>query len=184
MAKEVLNEREFELINIVGAKLAQNQRNLSRRLNLSLGMTNMLLKRLVTKGYVRINQLDHRKVQYLLTPKGFMEKTQRSIKYTVKTLNSISLIKERLKVILEPFYQNGERFFYVVGKSDLSYLIDAVFREEGFADCRIHHTEEYPTDGFDGMVLVCKEEKITDGPVQKRRINLIYELAKQEGVHA
>ena len=57
-----LNEREFELVNIVGARLAANQRDLSRHMNLSLGMTNMLLRRLVTKGYIRIKQLDRRKV--------------------------------------------------------------------------------------------------------------------------
>ena len=43
MPKEVLDEREFELINIIGAEIGANQRRLSRLMDLSLGMTNMLL---------------------------------------------------------------------------------------------------------------------------------------------
>ncbi|MDE2028516.1 MAG: winged helix-turn-helix transcriptional regulator, partial [Candidatus Omnitrophica bacterium] len=86
-----LDEREFELVNIVGAQLAANQREISRQMNLSLGMTNMLLRRLISKGYIRIKQLNKKKTEYLLTPKGFSEKLRKSVKYTLKTINSIGL---------------------------------------------------------------------------------------------
>lgn len=177
MPKDVLNEREFELVNIVGAQMADSQRDLSRQLNMSLGMTNMLIKRLVTKGYIRIQQLNSRKVQYLLTPKGFSEKMRKSVKYTLKTINSISLIKERLKVILKDLHVAGTRRFYVVGKSDLAYLIDIVIKEEHLADCQVIHCTEYPKDTQGGVVLICTEEDDTL-PVQGNSIRLIHELAK------
>src|SRR3989338_1124741 len=113
MIKDNLNEREFELVNIVGARIASSQRDLSRRLELSLGMTNMLLRRLVTKGYIRIRQLNKRKVEYMLTPKGFAEKMRKSVKYTLKTINSIGLIRSRLKEILSSLYERGERTFTI-----------------------------------------------------------------------
>ena len=87
MHKETLDEREFELVNIVGGQLSTNQRDLSLHMDLSLGTINMLLRRLVAKGYIRIEQLNQRKVKYILTPKGFSEKMRKSVKYTVKTLN-------------------------------------------------------------------------------------------------
>lgn len=77
MPQETLNEREFELVNIIGAKLGSNQRDLSRIMDLSLGMINMLVRRMIAKGYIRINQLSKRKVEYLLTTKGFSEKTRK-----------------------------------------------------------------------------------------------------------
>jgi len=76
MGKEVLDEREFELVNIIGGDLGANQRDLSRQMSLSLGMTNMLIRRLVSKGFIRISQLNKRKVKYILTPKGFAEKSR------------------------------------------------------------------------------------------------------------
>ena len=35
-SEDSLNEREFELINIIGAQLAANQRDLSKQLDISL----------------------------------------------------------------------------------------------------------------------------------------------------
>ena len=126
---DVLDEREFELVNIIGAQLASNQRELSRHMDISLGMTNMLLHRLIAKGYIRIQQLDKRKIQYILTPKGFTEKMRKSVKYTIKTLNSIGIIKSRLKEIMQKIYEDGERDFYVLGGSDLGLLVEIQVRE-------------------------------------------------------
>ena len=101
MPTETLDEREFELINIIGAQIATNQRDLSHHMDLSLGMINMLIRRLITKGYIRTKQLNQKKVEYLLTPKGFSEKTRKSIKYTIKTLNSITAIKDSMRTWLD-----------------------------------------------------------------------------------
>src|SRR3989338_481831 len=116
MNKDVLSEREFELINILGADLGSNQRDLSRQMDLSLGMTNMLIRRLVANGYIRISQLNKRKVKYILTPKGFSEKMGKSIAYTLKTIRSISLIREKLAVTLNKLYDEGERVFFLLGQ--------------------------------------------------------------------
>ncbi len=180
MPTDDLNEREFELINIVGARLAKNQRDLSRHMQLSLGMTNMILRRMVTKGYIRIHQLNSRKVQYLLTPKGFSEKMRKSVTYTLKTIHSISLIKESLRAVLLGLYRGQERNFFVVGKSDLAFLIDVVLKEENLLDCQVSHFEDFPKANVEGIVLVCKEhEQIS---YSGRSINLIHELAKKEGL--
>ena len=64
MSKDVLDEREFELINIIGQKLGSNQRDLSHRMDLSLGQTNMLIHRLVKKGCIRITHRELRPSQH------------------------------------------------------------------------------------------------------------------------
>lgn len=171
-----MDEREFELVNIVGAELAANQRELSRQMNLSLGMTNMLLKRLVTKGYIRIKQLDRRKVQYILTPKGFAEKMQKSVKYTLKTINSISLIKTSLLVLLKTLYSQGVRKFYILGGTDLAGLIDMTFRDNFPHDYQLIHIEDLAQASVDGMVLICREGQ--NPPAELKTVNLIEELAK------
>jgi len=180
MSPDILNEREFELVNIVGAKLGANQRDLSRHLNLSLGMTNMLLRRLVTKGYIRIKQLDHRKVEYLLTPKGFSEKMRKSVNYTLKTINSIGLIKRNLSRILKDFYKNGVRKFYILGMSDLGGLIEMAIHENFKQDCSFVHAQEISSVMTDGVVLICREG--VSIPSGVKAVNMIEELAKDEAL--
>jgi len=176
---ENLNEREFELINIVGGELAANQRDLSRRLNLSLGMTNMVIRRLVTKGYIRIKQLDRRKVEYILTPKGFTEKMRKSVKYTLKTINSIGLIKNNLLNILKPFHDEGIRKFYILGESDLTALIDIVFKENNLSDYIFVHIKDRSKASKDGIILICTEEVQGASLNGQKELNLLESLASQ-----
>ena len=178
MSPEPLDEREFELINIVGAQIAANQRDLSRLMELSLGMTNMLIRRLIAKGYIRIQQLDKRKVTYILTPKGFSEKMRKSIKYTLNTIQSIGLIKERIKEVVLPLYEKGERDFFDLGLSDLALLIEMVFKENHFQDYRITYLRDMPEGNLKGTVFVCKEDIEDEKRNAVNRVDLIHELAR------
>ncbi len=180
MAQDFLNEREFELVNIVGAQLAQNQRALSRQMKMSLGMTNMLLRRLVSKGYIRIQQLNSRKVHYILTPKGFAEKMNKSIKYTLKTINSISLIKNRLRGMITQFHGQGHKEIWILGTSDLALLIEAVAQEQKLTDCKLHYIDQWRQQTSSGVLLICKEDVAVDGNGALHVVNVVHELAKDE----
>lgn len=180
MSNPILNEREFELVNIVGAQLDANQRDISRHMNLSLGMTNMLLKRLVTKGYIRIKQLNQRKVQYLLTPKGLSEKMQKSIRYTVKTINSISLIKARLQEIIQALRQEGHHDFWVIATPDFQLLIEMIIRDVHTNDIHVHFIEQWNNQATTGVVLICKEDAPVAAIEGIKIIDVVFELSKDE----
>ena len=175
-----MDEREFELINIVGAGLSINQRDLSRHMDLSLGMVNMLIRRLISKGFIRITQLNKKKVSYILTPKGFSEKMRKSVKYTIKTVNSIGLIKDRIKEIVVSLYEEGERDFVVLGRSDFALLIEIVFKEMGLNDYRMIYLDEIPLEGMDGVILICKEGIQGGERLRNKTVDVIYELAKED----
>lgn len=177
MPKDTLDEREFELVNIIGSELDSSQRDLSRLLDLSLGATNMLIRRLIAKGYIRIKQLNQRKVQYILTPKGFAEKMRKSIKYTWKTINSIGTIKKRIGEVISALYEKGERNFFILGESDFALLVDMAFKEMDLKDCHVTFVKEIPRDWTGGVLLICKEN--VDMQLLKRgnQVDLVHELA-------
>ena len=58
-----------------------SQRELSRRLNLSLGLVNTFLKRLVAKGYFKVKTMPRNRVKYFLTPKGLARKSRLTVEY-------------------------------------------------------------------------------------------------------
>ncbi|MDO8662335.1 MAG: winged helix-turn-helix transcriptional regulator [Candidatus Omnitrophota bacterium] len=173
----MLDERDFELINIIGSEIASNQRDLSRQMNLSLGMTNMLIRRLLAKGYIRIRQLNKKKFEYILTPEGFKEKMRKSVKYTLKTINSIGLIKERFNSLFKEIYAKGERRFFILGESDLTFLVEMVMRELSLKDCSVERIKDLPSNGINGTILVCQED-IFDKITADNKVDLIHELAK------
>lgn len=183
MAQDSLDEREFELINIIGTILATNQRDISRQLKFSLGQTNMLLRRLITKGYIRINQLNKRKVEYILTPKGFAEKMQKSIKYTLKTIESISVIKNQLKDILSDFVEKGERDFFILGERDFSMLVESALNDVCKDEYRMTRIADIPENGTKGVLLIGREN-IPFGPNEHsmKMVNLIEILAAEQSL--
>ncbi|NTV30293.1 MAG: winged helix-turn-helix transcriptional regulator, partial [Candidatus Omnitrophica bacterium] len=173
-----MDEREFELINIIGDQLGVNQRDLSRRMELSLGMTNMLIRRLLSKGYIRVRQLNKKKVEYILTPKGFAEKMQKSVRYTMKTIDSIGLVKKSLIALLQGYYADGVRKFYILGSSDLPGLIDMVVREGAVPGAETIRIDDLSQASDDGVTLVCRENVTVPAGSGIRSVNVVEALAR------
>ncbi len=175
-----MEEREFELVNIIGGDLGANQRDLAQQMNLSLGMTNMLIRRLITKGYIRIRQLNKKKVEYILTPKGFAEKMRKSVNYTLKTINSIGLVKQSIAGLIKASCEAGGRKFYVLGGSDLVGLIEMTVREIYGNGLELVRVEALGAGMTDGVVLICREEVSLAGFESLCVVNVIEELAKSQ----
>lgn len=53
-----------------------SQRDLSKKLDIALGLVNSYLKNLVSKGYITIKTIPAKRYAYYLTPKGLTEKTR------------------------------------------------------------------------------------------------------------
>ena len=64
-----------------------SQRSLAQSLGIALGLTNLLLHRIVRKGWVRMVHIKANRVRYLLTPAGLAEKARMSrdsLNYSVR----------------------------------------------------------------------------------------------------
>jgi len=77
-----------------------SQRSLSRDMGIALGLINLLVRRLVHKGWVRIIRIKPNRVRYLLTPAGIAEKARMS---RVALQNSIRFYVDARDRIRERF---------------------------------------------------------------------------------
>lgn len=68
--------KSLQLLDEISKGETLSQRDLSKRLNVALGLVNSYLKNLVSKGYVTIKTIPAKRYTYYLTPKGFTEKTR------------------------------------------------------------------------------------------------------------
>jgi len=102
-----------------------SQRDLSRRLDLSLGLVNTFLKRLVNKGYFKVKTMPRNRVKYFLTPKGLARKSRLTVEYLRYSINFYNEIK---KLLLNKFQdiQGSQRksiLFFGAGEvAELAYL--------------------------------------------------------------
>jgi len=73
-----------------------SQRELSDRLNISLGLVNTFLKRLVNKGYFKAKTMPRNRMKYFLTPEGLARKSRLTSEYLRYSINFYKDIKNLL----------------------------------------------------------------------------------------
>ena len=102
-----------------------SQRELSHRFNIALGVTNACLKKMVQKGWIRIQGLNRRKIGYYLTPMGFAEKTKLTFHLISYTAQHYSELKKRIgQKFLEMEREGLERivFYGVSDEMEVAYI--------------------------------------------------------------
>ncbi len=92
-------QNEYQILSHLQENEQTTQRCISSSTGLSLGAVNLLLKKMVRKGLIKVEKLNTRTVRYILTPQGMQEKarlTYRYIKQSYKQLLKINLALETL----------------------------------------------------------------------------------------
>lgn len=73
--------RTLQLLEEMEKDRATSQRDLARKLNVSLGLVNSFIKRLAGKGYFKVTTIPKNRVRYILTPKGAAKKSLLTYEY-------------------------------------------------------------------------------------------------------
>jgi DNA-binding MarR family transcriptional regulator len=100
------------------------QRDLARVAGTSLGMTNVILKRLARKGWITIRKLNSRNIQYAVTLDGMNEIIRRSYAYFKRTIKNVFFYKERIDQAIGEAKRTGIAAALLVGQSDLDFIVE------------------------------------------------------------
>jgi DNA-binding MarR family transcriptional regulator len=84
------------LLAEVEAGNGNSQRSLARQLGIALGLTNLLLRRVVHKGWVKATNIKANRVRYLITPAGIAEKARISREYLASSVKLYSEARSRI----------------------------------------------------------------------------------------
>jgi DNA-binding MarR family transcriptional regulator len=104
------------------------QRGLSEKTGLSLGMVNILLKKFIKKGFVKLERLNSKSFRYILTPEGFKEKSKKTIEYMKIYYRKILLIKQNIERIIQAYGRN--RTYVLFGKDkEMKEIIEGILKE-------------------------------------------------------
>ncbi len=160
-----LSPKEAALIELLDDQV-RSQRSIAGESGFSLGMTNLLLKRLVGKGYIKIVTLNGRTLKYMLTPRGFAEKLRRSYTYLLTSIRQLNDLKASVQDLARE--KNLEhRPVLVLGRNELAELARETLREEDIeAEIISPETLGEKMDSLEGGVIMqCLPEPADDLPM-------------------
>ncbi|GHV45233.1 hypothetical protein AGMMS49546_30560 [Spirochaetia bacterium] len=100
------------------------QRDLALIAGTSLGMTNSILKRLAQKGWITIQKMNSRNIQYAVTIEGTREILHRSYGYFKRTIKNVMAYKDTIDEAIFRAKRKNISAVLLVGISDLEFIVE------------------------------------------------------------
>ncbi len=117
--------RNLQLLEEVSKDSAISQRKLSIRLEIALGVTNACLKRMIKRGYIRARGINHKRIAYYLTPRGFQEKARLAYRFLQHNVTYYIELKKNIASKLHLLAASGVKrvIFYGAGEAmEVAYI--------------------------------------------------------------
>lgn len=95
------NEYDRRILEAIASGERVTQRSLAGELGVALGLTNLLIRRLVGKGYVKMAKMGTRHVTYLMTPAGWEALTSATRESMANTVHLYTQTREQIRASLE-----------------------------------------------------------------------------------
>ena len=134
------------------------QRDLAVAADLSLGMTNALLKRFSDRGWLLLKRLNARKIQYALTPEGVNEIAHRTYRYFKRTARAAGLYRDMIEEFVMRKKREGVTRLVLAGVSDIDFLIEYACERHGLLFVKAVDPAKAERLGSDGSTVVVHAE--------------------------
>jgi len=125
---ELESRRDLQLLEALEHEATITQRTLAGRLGMALGLTNLYLKRLVRKGYVKCVTVSPNRLVYSLTPKGVARKARLTYEFMKYSLDFYRDARQHLRRSLVETVAVQKRVA-IFGTGDAAELVFLLVRE-------------------------------------------------------
>ena len=128
-----IKPREYDLLNEIAQNSMVTQANLAERLGIAVGSVNWYIKRLISRGYVKVSRLDRTRLKYDLTSEGMQVFTQRATQYAKDSLRIYNEWREKAKKIVGILQARGIMSVHLRGDNELMDILRLTCIEGGVA---------------------------------------------------
>jgi DNA-binding Lrp family transcriptional regulator len=127
---DVESRRDLQLLEALEAEATLSQRSLASRLGIALGLTNLYVKRLVRKGYVKCVTVAPNRLMYMLTPRGVARKARLTYEFMRYSLDFYRDVRRHLRRSLSPAVARQQRVA-IYGTGDAAELVYLLLKDMG-----------------------------------------------------
>ncbi|MFQ5964416.1 MAG: winged helix-turn-helix transcriptional regulator [Candidatus Scalinduaceae bacterium] len=131
-----LDVRELEILEKIENNGHLTQRDLSKEVGIALGLVNHLLKKMARKGWIKIKNINAKKIRYLITPQGAKEKSSLLYKRIESTIHFYLEAKKVIKEKIVHIKNDGVKNVSIYGVNHIAEVLFIVLKELGLRlDC-------------------------------------------------
>jgi predicted transcriptional regulator len=144
--------RSYLLMEEIAGEEPLTQRDLSRRLDIALGLVNSYLKNLVAKGYVRIKAFPRNRYAYILTPQGIAEKSRLAYQHLSYFTNLYRIARQDYALLFRALAGAGVRRVAFCGVDEVAEIAYLSLRESGIELAAVMDDERAGEPFFDTTI--------------------------------
>lgn len=122
MPEETRLRSELDVLASIERGEVVTQSALTRRIGVSIGLVNALLRRAIAKGYVKTRQVPYKRYAYYLTPRGFSEKSRLVAEYLDHSLHLFRTARSQYAELMASARTTGMQRLVLVGGGDLAEI--------------------------------------------------------------
>ncbi len=140
------------------------QRGLASELGIALGLTNIYLKRCISKGLIKVRKAPARRYAYYLTAKGFTEKARLTARFLSRSFSFFRMAREDCSELFAAVQDRGITRVVLAGAGDLCEIATLAALDSGIKVVAIID-EETNRQQVAGAPVVRSLEALADGEV-------------------
>jgi DNA-binding MarR family transcriptional regulator len=125
------SNRERVLLEQIERDPDVTQASLAAQLGVAVGTVNWHLKRLVSKGYVKVKRAQRRKLRYIITPEGIAFRARLTIDYIDQSMRLYRLVRQRVRETLAEVKRAGYSSVKIKADGDLADICRLTCLEQG-----------------------------------------------------
>ncbi len=140
--------RDLTLLEHVESDPDVNQLTLARQLGVAVGTVNWHLKRLVAKGYVKVQRAERKKLRYIITPEGIALRARLTVDYVERSFDLYRMTRRRVKEHLDAVRAAGYTCVRIIGEGDVADICKLTCLEQGFGIVQDSDAPSLETKGW------------------------------------
>jgi DNA-binding MarR family transcriptional regulator len=131
MITEPLSDRELVLLDEIELDPDITQASLAAQLGVAVGTVNWHIKRLISKGYVKVKRARRRKLRYIITPEGLAFRAALAVNYIETSMRLYRKTRLHVRELLSQVHQSGYDQVKVDGDGDIGDICRLTCLEMG-----------------------------------------------------
>ena len=117
MTNSNLDHRDLDILVRIEQEPDASQASIADQLGVAVGTINWHLKRLVAKGYVKVQRAERRKLRYIITPEGLALRAHLTLNYIQTSFELYRLVRHRMVKALNEVRDAGYSHVRLTGES-------------------------------------------------------------------
>ena len=138
---DVHDHRELQVLEAIQHDHGITQRSLATKLGVALGLTNLYLKRLVRKGFIKCVNVQSNRIRYLITPQGITEKARLTFQFMEYSLQLYRQVRTHLRTVIHDSAAADRQHIALFGTGEIAEVAYLTLREFGLEPVAVFSDE-------------------------------------------